>query len=487
MKIAILGAGFGGMSAAIRLAHKENDVEIFEKNKFAGGKAHSKNFGGFRFDAGPSLITMPFVIRELFESAGENIDDYIKIKELDITCKYFFPDGTIINAYRNKDEFADEIERKTKDNKYNFYRFLNYSRNIYELTSDIFLFGNIHSIKTYLKKSSMKSFFQIGKIDVFKTMEKAIRSFFKDEKIVQLFSRYATYNGSNPFMAPATLNIIAYVENELGGHYIDGGMIKLTEALKKLSMKKGVKFNFDSKIEKLITKNYQVKEIKTDYTSYEYNTVISNIDSINTNINLLEEKTSTVNTHLLSSSAVIFYWGIKGIHDELDTHNIIFAENYRNEFHCIFNEGIFSDDITIYIYISSKFNKADAKENCENWFVMVNAPVNTGQDWQSEIDKLRKKIINILNRRLNLNLENLIICEEIISPLDLETMTGSYKGSIYGFSSNTKNAAFLRQRNKSKKFKGLYYCGGSSHPGGGIPLVLLSGKLTSNLILNEIA
>lgn len=487
MKIAVLGAGLGGMSAAIRLANKGYDVEIFEKNSFAGGKARSIKCSEYRFDSGPSLITMPFVIRDLFESVGVNINDYIKIIELDISCRYFFPDGTIVNAYKNIDQFAEEIEKKTKDNKSSFYNFLNYSRKIYELTSDIFLFNNIHSVKTYLKKSSLKSLFQIRKIDAFRTMEKAIRGFFKDEKIVQLFSRYATYNGSSPFLAPATLNIIAYVENELGGYYIKGGMIKLTDALHKLSLKNGVKYNFNSNVTKLLADKCKIKKIITDYTSYEYDNVISNIDSVNTNINLLGEKIRPLNSHLLSSSAIIFYWGIKGIHDELEIHNIIFASNYSKEFHYIFNKGICSDDLTIYIYISSKFNKADAKENCENWFVMVNAPVNNGQDWQSEIGKVRKNIISILNQRLNKNLENLITCEEIISPVDLETITGSYKGSIYGFSSNTKNAAFHRQRNKSNKYKGLYYCGGSVQPGGGIPLVLLSGKLTSNIILKESA
>ena len=183
-----------------------------------------------------------------------------------------------------------------------------------------------------------------------------------------------------------------------------------------------------------------------------------------------------------SISAMVFYWGVKGNYPELEKHNILFSDNYEAEFKEIFELKKCPSDPTIYIYISSKFNKSDAPEGFENWFVLVNAPYISGQDWKKEVRQIRTKVINRINSTLKIDLNKLIVEEEILTPEKIESQTGSRLGSIYGISSNSRTAAFLRQQNRSKEYKGLFFCGGSAHPGGGIPLVILSGKLAAEQV-----
>src|SRR4030095_1455662 len=227
--IAIIGAGLGGLSAAIRLAGRGFDVEVYEQNSSPGGKACEIHLNGFRFDCGPSLLTMPFVIEDLFKDAGENINDSLEINKLDILSKYFYSDGTMINAYSDKEKFAVEIENKTTEKKENLFRYLDYCKTIYDLTSGIFLFNDLYSVSSYTNSEALKTLLKIRRIDSFRPMDEANRSFFSDPRIIQLFNRYATYNGSNPYLCPATLNIIPHVEYSIGGFYIKGGMYRLTE------------------------------------------------------------------------------------------------------------------------------------------------------------------------------------------------------------------------------------------------------------------
>src|SRR4030095_8364623 len=377
-KIAIIGAGLGGLSAAVRLARREFDVEVYEQNSCPGGKAQEITINGFRFDSGPSLLTMPFVIDELFESSGEKISNWLEIKKIEILSKYFYNDGTIINAYSNTEKFAAEIEKKTTEKKGNLFRYLDYCKTIYGLTSDIFLFNDLYSLISYANTRALKTLFKIRKIDSFRTMDEANRSFFSDSRIVQLFNRYATYNGSNPYQCPATLNIIPHVEYSIGGFYINGGMYKLTEAMYKLSEKLGVKFNFNSHVTKIVTENKKVKGIDVSGQYKEADIVISNSDVYNTYSKLLgDTKTRAAKKYSRlepSSSAMVFYLGVEIKSVKLEIHNILFSSDYKREFDELFVRKIYPDDPTVYIYISSKFSQGDAPEGFENWFVMINAP-----------------------------------------------------------------------------------------------------------------
>ncbi|HMN23785.1 MAG TPA: phytoene desaturase family protein [Ignavibacteriaceae bacterium] len=489
LRISIVGAGLGGLSAAISLANKGFEVDLYEQNSKVGGKAGEINESGFRFDSGPSLLTMPFVIKELFDECDEDINDYIKLTKLDIICKYFYTDKTIINAYSDVKKFGEELEQKTIDNSDSLNKYLEYCKTIYELTGDLFLTKDPSSISTYLNSKALKTFFNIHKIDPFRTINEANSSFFKDKRLVQLFNRYATYNGSNPYLAPATLNIIPHVEYNQGSFIPNGGIYSISKALRKLAEKKGVNIFLNQKVEEIVLNNNEAKGIKVNNVIRYYDKIISNAD-VNYTFKILiknfnSKEASRFTKKDPSFSGLVFYWGINKEFRELETHNILFAKNYKREFDDLFINKTIHSDPTIYIYISSKLNNEDAPKGKENWFVMVNAPHIQNQNWEDEIKNARTNIINKINSFLNTNIEQFIEFEKVMSPVDIQNKTGSYRGSIYGISSNDKFAAFMRQSNKSKTVKNLYFCGGSAHPGGGIPLVILSGKIVSDIIKKE--
>lgn len=488
-KIAIIGSGIGGLTAALLLSHKGFEVDVYEQSDSFGGKSGVLQKNGFRFDTGPSLLTMPFVLEEVFKSVNENLEDYLTLHKLNILCKYFYHDGTVINAYSNPELFAKEINEKTNDTAYSVKRYLSYSENIYKLTAELFLFNSFSEISSFINLDSFNTLLNINKIDPFKTVHKANSFYFKDEKTIQLFDRYATYNGSNPYLAPATLNIIPYVEIVLGGFLPYKGISQIPESLYSASLKKGAKYCFNTKVNKINTKENNITGINVNNSNVNYDIIISNAD-VNYTYKYLLPEINIKSKHKYeefepSLSGVVFYWGINKVFKEFEIHNILFSKNYKKEFDGIFTENKLPEDPTVYIYVSSKLNKEDAPEGNENWFVMVNAPFDKGQNWEKEIKLLRERIINKINKFLSVKIEDYILFEEILTPKLIEEKTSSFKGSIYGISSNTKNAAFLRQPNRSKEIKGLYFCGGAAHPGGGIPLVTLSGKITSDLILKD--
>ena len=489
-KAIVIGAGIAGISSAIRFAVKGFDVEVFEANAYAGGKLAEMNFQGFRFDAGPSLFTMPQYVDELFQLAEKNPKDYFEYERLEEVCRYFYEDGLRLTAHTDANKFAAEIEAKTAASATEIHQFLRKSETIYEVTNKVFLERSLHKIKSYLHWDTLKSVFRFGQIDAFRTQAKANQSFFKDERIVQLFNRYATYNGSNPYQAPATLNVIPHFEYHFGAFIPKKGMYSITTSLVKLAEDLGVKFHFNSKVSEVVYSKKNGTLVVEGIICNEQKTVaqvvISNLDIWFTYRNLLKNfpAPEKLLSQERSSSALIFYWGVKGSYPELNLHNILFAADYKAEFDATWKDKTIYADPTIYINITSKYIKTDAPEGCENWFVMINVPANVGQNWDELIATARQNITDKIKRILKVDISELIVAEQILDPRNIESKTGSYQGSLYGNSSNNQFAAFLRHANFSSKIKGLYFCGGSVHPGGGIPLALLSAKIIDQDLMN---
>jgi phytoene desaturase len=480
-KAIIIGAGIAGIATAIRLAVKGYAVQVFEANGYPGGKLSQIEENGYRFDAGPSLLTMPQYIDELFTLAGKNPADYFQYQKLDTVCKYFYKDGTRINAYADTQKFAGEISRATDEPAENVIKYLASSADIYNITNHVFLERSLHRLQTFLRWDTIRSVFKLPQIDAFRTMHKANATYFKDKRVVQFFDRYATYNGSDPYEAPATLNVIPHLEHHFGAYFPAGGMYNITLSLVQLAEKLGVKFRYNARVDEIVVINKSAKGIRVNGENITGDRVVSNMDIWFTYKSLLQKHPQVHPQKTLSqqrsSSALIFYWGIKRTFAELDLHNIFFSADYRAEFNHIWKEQDIYDDPTVYLNISSKLKRDDAPDGCENWFVMINVPANNGQDWDELITAARQGILQKLARILGEDISKLIECESILDPRSIESKTSSYKGSIYGTSSNSQFAAFLRHANQSSKINGLYFCGGSVHPGGGIPLCLLSAKI----------
>ena len=481
---AVIGAGVSGIAAAIRMRNKGYQVTVFEANSFPGGKCSTETKDGYRFDMGPSVFTMPQYVDELFELSGKNPRDHFNYIPLDPVYKYFFEDGTFLDAYHGKEKFAEQLAANTKDKKEDIIKYLDKTETIYNLTDEVFLKNSLHRLKNFFTWPVAKGILNFGKIGAFDTMNGANKKAFKDSRLVQIFNRYATYNGSSPYLSPATLNVIAHVEIVKGAFYPVGGMYSITESLVQLAKDIGVQFNFSTPVKEIIIENKKVVAVRTDNSTESFDIVISNMDVYNSYKKLMPEVKRPAKTldQPKSSSGIIFYWGIKKEFKELGLHNILFSQNYEEEFDTIFSKKSIYHDPTIYINITSKHTPGDAPPGCENWFSFINVPNNQGQNWDMFITEARENMIQKINRILKTDIRPLIESEMVFDPRVIEDRTFSAFGAIYGNSSNNKFAAFLRHANFSKEIKNLYFCGGSVHPGPSIPLCLLSAKITTGLI-----
>ena len=480
----IVGAGIGGIATSIRLAARGYQVQVFEANDYPGGKLSEIQVGDYRFDAGPSLFTLPDQVEELFQLAGKNTSDYFAYDALDVITHYFWPDGLRMKAFADPEKFAQEIQDQTGEPATQVLKLLAKSREIHEVTNHVFLEKSLHKLATYLDKDTIRSIFQLHKIDAFRTMHQANASYFRDPRLVQLFDRYATYNGSDPYQAPGTLNVIPHLEYHLGAYFPKGGMYQITQSLYRLACDLGVEYHLGQPVDQILVENGRAQGIRVGEDKVAADLVVSNADVVPTYRRLLPDQVAPERTlkQPRSSSALIFYWGIKRQFPELDLHNILFGANYQEEFDFIWQRKRIHHDPTVYINITSKYNPGDAPAGCENWFTMINVPHDDGQDWDRLIPEARQNIITKVSQMLDVNLEPLIEAEAILEPRTIQSKTSSYLGALYGSSSNNKFAAFLRHPNFSRKIDNLYFCGGSVHPGGGIPLSLLGARIVGDLV-----
>lgn len=488
-KAIIIGSGIAGIASSIRLALKGYDVAVFESNSYPGGKLSKIDLGEYRFDAGPSLFTLPEQVEELFRLAGKDPKEHFDYIKLPVTCHYFWEDGKKLKAYADLDLFAEEVNQQLGEPKSHIKEALINSSYIYDHLAPLFMHKSLHDWKTWTNQDAMKAYLKMGKLGIFSTMNEANEKQFDNPKLIQLFNRYATYNGSNPYETPATLNIIPHLEFNIGAFFPKKGMHDITNSLFQLSLDLGVIYTFNQKVDEIMVEQGKATGvILADNKKIEAEIVINNMDMVNAYKTILkkQKQPKLLLNQPKSSSALIFYWGIKRKFEELDLHNIFFSDNYLEEFDHIFKKGKIYHDPTVYINITSLYKPDDAPEGCMNWFTMINVPNNQGQDWDQLILESKKNIIHKLNRILKTDIEPLIEVEEILDPRTIELKTSSAQGALYGNSSNNKFSAFLRHANYSSKIQNLYFCGGSVHPGGGIPLCLLSAKIMSDMIPNTV-
>lgn len=482
----MVGAGLAGLSCAARLAHAGYRVDLYEQRDQVGGKAGSLSLAGFRFDTGPSLLTMPHVFSQLFSEVGQRLEDHLEFIPLAPICRYFYPDGVRLGAYSDPGIFGAEIEARTGDSRAALERYLAYGRRLYELTADLFLWHSLHEAASYLRAPAVKSILNVWRIDALRSMDAAHRRFFRDPKLVQLFDRYATYNGSSPYRVPATLNIIPYVEYGLGGYAVGGGIHAIPAALERLVRSAGAGIHLNARVEAILAAQGRVTGIRVGGRERACDLVVSNVDVLRTYADLLQHPEAPLARRYVklepSSSGLVFFWGMGRSYPELGVNNIFFSADYPAEFRALFDERRCPEDPTVYVNITSKVTPGDAPPGGENWFVLVNAPCNAGQDWAAESAAVRSRVLARLERALGREVESSLRVERIMTPADIERDTGSRLGSLYGISSNTPLAAFLRHPNRCRRPRGLYLCGGSVHPGGGMPLAVLSGKIAADLV-----
>ena len=485
-KAIVIGAGLAGLAAAIRLSKKGIETHVFEANSFPGGKVNSKEQKGYRFDQGPSLLTCPEYIEELYTLCGKDFTSFEMI-DLETSFTYFFNDGLRMDLKKDQNQVIDEIAGKLGENPLKVKKYLIKAEANYNLIAPLFIEKSLHRTRKLFGKKLFKALAHLPKYKLLSTMAGENAKFFKNPRTIQIFNRFAQYNGSHPYMAPAMLNMISHLEINIGPFQPKRGMIQISDALYAMAKEQGVTFHFNEKVSNIQINNNSVSGVQTANGSYESNYVISNMDVAFTYEKLLpkQKQPRKILNQEKSSSAIVFYWGIKKSFPQLNVHNMFFSDEDKQEFDSVFIDKEIHSEPSLYLYISSKINPSDAPQGCENWFVSMNAPIDQGQDWDKIIDEKREFIIQKLSKALRTDIRPLIEIESILDPRLIEKQYSGKNGSIYGNASNNRFSAFYRHPNYSKRINGLYFAGVSVHPGGGIPLAINSAKIACECLFDD--
>ncbi|BEP15458.1 phytoene desaturase family protein [Acidothermaceae bacterium B102] len=478
-RVVIIGAGVGGLASAARLATLGHDVTLCEQSPVIGGKLGIHEEQGFTFDTGPSLVTMPQVFGELFASTGDPLNSVLTLRPVEPIARYRFADGTMLDSTADLTTFCDSLDEALGEgNGDDWRRFMQRAERIWDATHVPFLESPLHGIRSLLRQAYKVG--DLATIAPWKTLRTLGTHYLRDPRLRMFLDRYATYTGSDPRKAPAALAVVPYVEQAFGAWYVEGGLHLLGQAIADRAVERGATLRLDTEVTAItVTGNLVDGVTLADGSHLEADVVVANADASVVYRDLLPRKAMqrqlARTTPSLSGFVVLL--GLRGRTEGLAHHTVLFPEDYDAEFDAVFG-GRLADDPTV--YISAPVDAATAPDGDEAWFVLVNAARNGLVDWDAQAVDYATHVVDLMARR-GFDVRDRIAVREVRSPADLERATRSPGGSIYGSSSNGPMAAFLRPANASG-VTGLFLVGGSSHPGGGLPLVTLSAKIVAGLV-----
>ena len=492
--IIVIGAGMGGMACAARLASKGHSVQVLEHNETWGGKLGSVEHGGYKFDTGPSLLTLPAVYRDLFLKTGAALEDSIEIVDLETAFRYQFADGTILKMPgtgigRCAEAIGDSLGGSSADQ---WRAFMRRAAQMWSVTRKPFLESELHGLKSLLALSWRLN--DIKTIAPTKTLRDMANHYLDDPRLITLVDRYATYTGSDPRQAPAALATVPYIEQMFGAYHVSGGLRELGRALFERATAIGVKFEFGCTVTNIATEPKVSGVTLADGRFISADIVVANADASNVYHHLLsasaQQQTSSARKSLAkatpSLSGFVILQAMSGKTADFEHHNVFFPENYDDEFDSVFGIGKKPSPVADpTIYICSPNDAKMTPAGNESWFMLINAPRHdpaNGVDWaNSELTaSYTNQILSTLSKR-GVQTSERITWQQTITPAELEQNTLAPGGAIYGTSSNGMRSAFLRPENVTK-IPNLYLVGGSSHPGGGLPLVGMSAEIVARHI-----
>ena len=489
-KIIVIGAGFGGMSAAIRLQAAGYDVTILEKNKHVGGHAYPLEEAGYKFDMGPSLITAPEIVEDIFNAAGKKLSDYLDLIYLDPFYRIYFHDNTYIDYTADSKVMKEQMAKFNSHDAENYDKFIKASKNIYEA-----VIVDKLGATPFMEWKSMFSFLPRAlKLNALKTSYQFASSFFQDFRHRFTFSFHPLFIGGNPFRAPAVYQMIPYLEKEGGVWFTKGGMTSLVKAFRKLFEDIGGSVKTEAPVTQIVTEGTRTTGVRVGEEFHPAEAVISNADFIHTYRDLLpaalRKKWSNrrLDRIAYSMSAFLLYMGVRKQYPQLKHHTLILSERYKPLITDIFDRKILPDDFSMYLHVPTRTDASMAPEGCESMYVLIPvANLQSGIDWSKEKEIYKNKVLSFLEKDFGMEdlLENLEVCQ-VFTPNDFVTKNNNYYGSAWGVEPKLTQTAVFRPHNRSEDIENLYLVGASTHPGAGLPGVMLTGETTASVVKKDI-
>jgi diapolycopene oxygenase len=491
MRVAVIGSGLGGLAAAVTLAARGYEVEVFEKNAWLGGKAALLEEEGFRFDMGPTILIQPSVLLRVFAEAGRRLEDYVTMTRLDPQWRCFFDDGLVMDLEDSNEAMAASLDRLKPGMGGGFLRFQELSEQLHTISDKFFFWRPVGTMRDTL---DLKGAFSIAvlkdvmKMRMGKTVASTIREFIPDARVAQMLDHYTQYVGSSPDASPAILCAIGHMQSEEGIWYPKGGTRAVPEALVKLGRELGVAFHSGAEIDRIQIADGKVTGLRSRGVIHDFDAVVSNADSVRTYRELVggevAERFDRERGYEPACSGVVLYLGLNKRYEHLAHHCFVFSRDPEEEFRHIYDLGEPAPDPTCYLASTAGTEPITAPEGGDALYVLVHTPyLRPGQDWKAIFPGYRQVILDKLKRTAGMpDLEERIVFERALTPQDIHERYKVLNGAIYGLSSHGRWTGAFKPSNLRRDLDGLFLAGGSAHPGPGMPMVLMSGWIAADAV-----
>jgi phytoene desaturase len=489
-RAAVIGSGFGGLAAAIRLQAAGCDTVIFEKRDQPGGRAYVYRDHGFTFDAGPTVITAPHCLEELFAVAGKSMRDYVELLPVHPFYRLFWEDGYEFDYSDDDGALEKQIRAKSPADWAGYQRFLQFSQ-------EVFREGYEKLVHVpFLSLASMAAVApQLIRLEAYRSVYNVVAKHIRDPHLRQLFSFHSLLVGGNPFTTTSIYTLIHCLERKWGVFFPKGGTGQLVWALVKLFQELGGEIRFNVEIDRIVTREGKVTGVQANAGRDElFDLVVSNADVVHTYDRLLKDEPQARPTarrlrqKKYSMSLFLIYFGTRRKYPNLQHHNVIFGPRYRELLGDVFERGRLAEDFSLYLHAPTRSDPALAPPGCDAFYVLSPVP-HLGKlaiDWQVEGPRYAAKILSYLEQHYMAGLNAAIVTQRIFTPADFKTELNAHLGSAFSLEPRLMQSAYFRVHNRDRNIRGLYFVGAGTHPGAGIPGVVNSGKATANLIVEDI-
>jgi len=485
----VIGAGIGGIATAARLAKNGYDVTVLEKEATPGGRCNQIVRDGHRFDIGPTLFLMPEIWEETFASLGERLSDHLDLRRIDPTYKVHFEDGLQLQLTSDIGEMQRQLEAVDKTAFTGFLGYIAEGAKHYKISVEKFVGRNFYNIFEYFSLKNLPLIFNLKALQKHYTNTSR---FFKDERLKAAFTFQNMYLGLSPYDAPATYSLLQYTELAEGVWYPMGGMYAGIQALTGVAEKLGVKFMYNSPVKKINTGKSKVESVTTaDGKTYSADIFVGNADLPYIYKELLPDvkEAKKLDEKLYTCSTIMFYWGVDKQYPQIAHHNVFLGGDYKASFDQIFEEHTLPEVPSFYVHAPAHTDPAAAPEGKETLYVLVpvgHLDARSEQDWDALVNRARETVFTRLAKEMGVtDLKEHIKFEIVYQPKVWKERFNLEKGAAFGLSHNFWQVGYLRPQNRHAKYKNMYFAGASTHPGTGLPIVLLSARLTTERIIKE--